>query len=120
MTLSSRLALFSCLFSGLGMAGTWSGVLVDSGCWAGEQANTNRYGTSSYVDSDRNLELRFCAPKTKTKSFALVRADGASIVQDSAGDAKAQELVRTAGKQSTYQVVVNGNAVHVISITAAR
>ncbi len=119
-----RLALFLCLSSTLSFADSWSGVLVDSGCWLNEERNVNPDDTSAYVDRDRNLELSYCTPKAKTKSFILVRPDGTSLKLDSAGDARASDLVRTTGRKPIYRVAVTGNVtkntIGVSSIMLAR
>lgn len=107
MSLAVRISFLLCLASTLVFAGTWSGVLVDSGCWASEEHNVR--DTAVYVDRDRNLEVNACAPKAGTKSFALVKLDGTSVLLDSAGNQKAQEIVRSVHGKSVYRVSVTGN-----------
>lgn len=109
MTFTTRIGVLFCMSSALSLAGNWSGVLVDSRCWASEESNINPDDTSIYVDRDRSFEINACKPKAKTKSFTLVNPDGTSLRLDSAGDAKAAELVRTAGKERIYRVAVKGN-----------
>ena len=97
-----------CLSSALGFAETVSGVLVNSKCYAAEERNVNPTDTETYVDRDGNLEIRYCLPRAKTKSFAIVTTDGQSFELDSAGNAKAAELVRQSGKKSRYVVAAVG------------
>lgn len=106
-----RLAILLFLLPLAGLAENWSGALVDSKCWINEEHNVNPRDTTHYVDRDRNLEIRFCAPRPKTKSFIVVPLDGVGLALDSAGNAKAADLVRTAGKQPIYRVAVTGNRV---------
>jgi hypothetical protein len=63
-----------------------------------EERNVNPTDTETYVDRDRNLEIRYCHRDSKTKSFAVVTADGQSFELDSGGNAKAAELVRKPAK----------------------
>lgn len=124
MAVVTRLVLLLCWLSPLSVADVWSGVLVDSKCWTSEQRNVNPSDTSTFVDRDRNWELGFCKPNAKTKSFAVVKPDGTSFKLDSAGNAKAADLVRNTGKQRMYRVAVTGNAsnrtVNVDSIALSR
>ncbi len=103
-----RLTALLCLSSVLSFAGIWTGALVDSKCYASEERNVNPTDTMTYVDRDRNLEIRFCSPRAKTKSFAVVQADGTIVTLDAVGNAKAAEFVRATGKQSRFAVVVTG------------
>jgi hypothetical protein len=72
-----RLAAFLSLSSALSFAGSWL----------------------TQVDRDKNLEIRYCSPSTKTKFFEVIQPDGMSFNFDSAGNAKAVELVRKTGKK---------------------
>lgn len=103
-----RLAVLVCLSSALGIAEDWSGTLVDSKCYENEERNVNPTDTTTYVDRDINLEIRFCSPGAKTKSFAIVQPDGLSFKLDSAGNAKAAELVRNTGKRPRFTVAITG------------
>ena len=78
MKLTVRLTALLCLVSALGFANNWSGVLVDSKCYASEESNVNPGDTDTYVDRDRNFELRYCHPTARTKSFAIVQESGES------------------------------------------
>jgi hypothetical protein len=119
-----RLTALLCLLSALSFAESWSGALVDSKCYATEERNVNPTDTLTNVDRDGNLELRYCSPKPKTKSFAVVQADGTILSLDSAGNAKAAELVRTTGKRSLFFVALTGvrssGGIRVDSIAMAR
>ena len=95
--------------SALSFAGTWFGSLVDSKCFESEERNVNPKDTLLYVDRDQNSEIRYCAPKAKTKSFTIVQPSGMSYKLDSAGNAKAIELLqKTAPRQLRYYVTVAG------------
>jgi len=119
-----RLAALLCLSSALSVAGNWWGALVDSKCYADEERNVNPNDTSTAVDRDRGMEIRYCYPRAKTKSFTFVDRDGLSFQLDSAGNAKAAELVRKTGKKSFFAVAITGekssNAIKVASISMAR
>jgi hypothetical protein len=98
--------------------------LVDSKCYDAEQRNVNPTDTLTNVDRDGNREVRYCSPDLKTKSFAVVQSDGPSLQLDSAGNAKAAELVRKTGKKSRLNVAVTGeisrSTITVDSISMAR
>lgn len=119
-----RVAASLVLSSALSFAGNWSGVLVDAKCFSSEERNVNPTDTLTNVDRDRNLEIEYCSPRTKTKSFAVVQRNGLSFYLDSAGNAQAVELVRKTGKKSVFPVVITGemtkNTVKVDSISMAK
>jgi hypothetical protein len=124
MRLTIRIIALLCLASALGFANTWSGVLVDSKCYTSEERNVNPTDTQPWADRDGNLEIRYCHPKARTKSFAIVQTSGESLKLDSSGAAKAAELVRSASKKSNLLVVVTGernqDTITVDSISTAR
>jgi hypothetical protein len=124
LDITIRLTALFCLLSAFSFAESWSGALVDSKCYAAEERNVNPTDTLTNVDRDGNLEIRYCSPKPKTKSFAVVQADGTILSLDSAGNAKAAELVRTAGKRSLFFVALTGDrssgTIRVDSIAVAR
>ncbi len=99
-----------CLSSLLSLAASWSGFLVDARCYENRERNVNPTDTLTAVDRDQNSELRYCAPNVKTKAFALVEQDGSIFTLDSGGNTKAIELVRAAGKKSSFVVAVTGEA----------
>jgi hypothetical protein len=121
--ITRRILAVLCLASTLSFAGTWTGLLVDSRCYAAAERNANPTDTLTSVDRDGYSEVRRCSPKPKTKSFAVVPPGGPSCKLDPEGNAKAAELVRMTGKKSLYRVTVTGemnkNAVKVDSIEAA-
>jgi hypothetical protein len=86
----------------------WSGFLVNSGCYEALERNTNPWDTSTYVDRDRDREVRYCSPNLKTKSFTLVDHDGLSHKLDAAGNAKAADAVRQIGKKVPFKVKIAG------------
>jgi hypothetical protein len=106
--MSMRLMLCFCFGSALALAESWSGLLVDSKCYAAEERNVNPTDTSTAVDRDRNMEIRYCSPKAKTKSFAVLRSDGQALQLDAGGNTKAADLVAHSGKKSIYPVTVTG------------
>jgi hypothetical protein len=106
-----RMAALLCWSAALSLAGSWSGSLVDSKCYASEERNVNPTDTLTYVDRDGNLEIRYCSPNKKTKSFAIVLSDGLSVSLDMDGNAKAAELVRKTGKRSPLYVAIRGEMV---------
>jgi hypothetical protein len=65
----------------------------DSKCYESIERNVNPTDTLTYVDPDKNLEIRYGSPNTKTKSFAVVLQDGLSFRLDSEGNAEAAQLV---------------------------
>ena len=87
---------------------TWSGFLVNSSCYEALERNTDPWDTSTYVDRDRDREVRYCSPNVKTKSFTLVDHDGLSHKLDPAGNVKAAEAVRQTGKKVPMEVKVAG------------
>jgi hypothetical protein len=124
MKFVSRLAAFICLTSALGFSATWSGWLVDSKCYANLESNKSPTDTLNYVDRNKNEELLYCTPKAKTKSFALVDRNGLSYNLNAAGNAKAADLIRTAGAKANGEVKIvgeaTGNAIKVDSISLAK
>lgn len=124
MNAAMRFVSLLCLAAGPAFAGSWSGYLVDSKCFEISEQNTNPTDTLTFVDRDRDLEARLCAPSAKTKSFVLMEQYGLSFKLDSAGNARAAELVRKTGKKSPFVVTVTGeaskNTVKVDSISIAR
>jgi hypothetical protein len=108
MFLKARLPVLLCLVSVLGLAETWSGFLVNSSCYESLESNHNPNDTETYVDRDRGAEVRYCAPSTKTKSFAVVEQDGESFTLDPAGNVQAAALVRQTGKKQLWPVNVTG------------
>jgi len=109
----SMIRFFSLLgfVSGLAIAGTWSGLLVDAGCF--QSAADNHNVSDSPAVQDGSLEVRLCHPKAKTQAFAIVRSDGEAVALDSAGNTQAAQLVmqvanRQGAKKSLWYVTVNG------------
>jgi len=123
MALTVHWIALLCLSSTLSYAGTWSGTLVDSKCYANEERNVNPTDTLTSVDRDQNQEIRYCAPSAKTRTFAVVQHDGLIFNLDSVGNAKAAELVRKVGKKSRFAIVimgeVSGHEIKVDSISMA-
>jgi hypothetical protein len=87
---------------------TWSGFLVKSSCYEALERNTDPWDTSTYVDRDRDWEVRYCSPDVKTKSFTLVDHDGLSHKLDPAGNTRAADAVRQTGKKVPMEVKVAG------------
>lgn len=101
-----RLAALLFGLSAAGWAGTWSGYLVDSGCWTSRQQNVSL--DTSAVDRDMRMDLYYCLPTRKTHSFAVVQGDWSALKLDSAGNEGAADLVRSAGKRPLIDVTVTG------------
>jgi hypothetical protein len=124
MALISRLSALVCMASVLCFAGSWFGALVDSKCYNALERNKNPGDTLSSVDRDRRGEIQYCTPNAKTKSFGIVLNDGSTFRFDAAGEAKAADLVRGAGKKSPVLVNVTGeeqkNTIKVDSVSMAR
>jgi hypothetical protein len=99
MSIIKRPGTFILLASGLSFGGSWRGTLVDLRCFESEEHNVNPGDSLTYVDRNRSWEIRFCAPRLKSKSFAFVDADGLSFRLDPDGNRKAAELVRKIGKR---------------------
>ena len=106
--LATRLACIACLWSALGLADSWSGVLVDFRCWDSIENNTKALSTD--VDRDRNLEIRLCLPNARTKYFAAVLPDGFTLKLDAAGNLKAAELIRQRVPRAPVFVAITGEA----------
>jgi len=116
-----RFAALWLLVTSLGLAKTWSGLLVDSNCYANEQSNVNKDQTT--VDRDMDMEVRYCSPNSKTKTFGIVLADWNSLKFDSAGNAKAAGLIGSAAAKAPLEVRVSGDlkkdTIAVSSVSAA-
>lgn len=123
MKFTIPLTLLLAFSAATAFAETWSGMLVDSRCYASERRNVNPTDTETAVDTDKGYEIRYCTPKPKTTSFAIVRSDGRALRFDAAGDAKASAYVQSAGKRRMYDVAVtgemNGKRIQVESILPA-
>ena len=104
----TRLPILWCLASGLALAETWPGFLVNLSCFDSLERNHNPTDTETFVDRDRGAEVQYCVPKVKTKSFGIVQQDGQTFRFDSAGNLKAANLVSQTGKRSLWPVKVTG------------
>ena len=102
----TRLLSLLCLASCWGYAATWSGNLVDTRCFQNMEDNHNLDESSAV--RDLNLELRVCTPKLNTHFFTIVLPDGTSARLDSAGNARAAELVRQTKPKAPLYVNVKG------------
>ena len=103
--------------SALSFAQSWSGYLVDSGCYSNDLANRNRDQTTA--DRDMNMVLRQCSPDARTKNFALVLPDWSRVTLDAAGNAKAVAMLRNAEKKTPIQVKVTGQRTdHDLKVTS--
>ncbi len=89
-------------------SGTWSGSLVDAGCYDAVMRNVNPTDTETYVDRDTSSDIRYCSPRAKTKSFEIVESDGTILHLDAAGNSKAEELVRGLRKRTHVIVTATG------------
>ena len=119
-----ELAALVCLAATPAFAQRWTGFLVDSNCFESLERNTDPTDTISYIDRDREWEIRFCSPNAKTKTFTLVDHDGIDFRLDASGNARAAELLRGTRKKFLLEVTVTGeknkNAIRVDSISVAK
>jgi len=117
-----KLLMLASLVSSLGLAGNWSGALVDADCYAREERNVTL--KAEEVNHDRDFEINQCAPNAKTKSFTVVERNGLSFNLDPQGNAKAAGLIPAAPRKGRIYVDVTGekspDTVKVSSISAAR
>ena len=102
------LAALICLAPAPACAKTWSGVLVDSRCYAAEERSVNPNYTYNHAYRDTDQEIRICSPSTKTKSFSVVVHSGFGFKLDPAGSERAAEIVRQMGTKHRVQVTVTG------------
>ncbi|HTS50997.1 MAG TPA: hypothetical protein VMH05_23785, partial [Bryobacteraceae bacterium] len=65
MLLTARLAALFYLASAPSFAGSWSGLLVDSKCYAALERNKSPTDTLNYVDRNKGDEVRYCRPRAK-------------------------------------------------------
>jgi hypothetical protein len=111
-------AAIFCVASGVAFPATWSGVLVDSKCYAAKERNVNPGDTTANLLRDKYQEFWFCSPTAKTRLFAIALRNGQSIEFDSAGNEKAADFVYQLSKKSfPVSVDVSGEmAGRVISV----
>lgn len=102
-----RLAVLASLAVPPAFAGSWSGILVGSSCYATEQRNVTKFFPTG--EQDLNMQVRACTPKPQTRAFTLLLSDGGTLNLDSAGNAKAAELVRNTAKRPMLHVIIIGN-----------
>jgi hypothetical protein len=100
-----RFTLLLLLASMPALAGTWSGFLVDSGCYAAEERNRNPADVLHSADSDMEYEIRYCSPTPKTRNFAVVGPEWNSMNLDSPGNTKAIDLIHRIVKRKTHVYV---------------
>ncbi|HKD09369.1 MAG TPA: hypothetical protein VKB79_25920 [Bryobacteraceae bacterium] len=91
--------LVVCMAS-LASAPTWSGDLVDAGCFQSEQRNVNPDYVSMPGATDLGFDIRACYPRPgKSRRFVVVLTGGESYRLDAAGNSEAAKLVDMAGKR---------------------
>ena len=100
-------SLLLCL-STVGFAGTWSGYLVDSRCYADERNNVT-WDDNSFGD-DMSMEVRECVATSKTKHFAIVLSDWTMLKLDAAESDKAATIAHNVARKAStpYCVTVVG------------
>jgi hypothetical protein len=103
----TRLLAVLSLVSTLGFAESWSGALVDAGCYTREEQNVTNKGDFD-TNHDRSFEIRQCSPGAKTTKFAVVDHDGQSFKLDATGNAKAAMLVSDQHLTGRLDVTVSG------------
>ncbi len=92
-----------------GFPAVWTGPLVDAKCYGSLENNTGP--DSPYVDRDFNGMIRYCSPKVKTTSFAVVQSGGIPLRLDERGNVQAAGLVSNTTKNRTLIVSVMGEKV---------
>jgi hypothetical protein len=105
--LTMRAAVLFCFTIAPGFAESWTGALVDSNCYDSLERNSNPFETSPGA-RDRDYQIRYCSPKTKTKKFGIVLDDWTRLMLNPAGNSKVVELVKKTGRKSPFPVVVTG------------
>jgi hypothetical protein len=103
----TRLFVLVSLASTLGFAETWSGALVDAGCYTREEQNVTNKGDFD-TNHDRGFEIRACTPSAKTTEFTVVDHNGQSFNLDAAGNAQAARLVSDQHVKGRLEVTVTG------------
>ncbi len=121
MTIRFTALLF--LASTFCFAGTWSGVLVDSGCFRSEANNVTKDATPARWDV--NMAVRACTPSAKTKHFGVVLPDSQLLTFNAAGNASAARFVASAAVEKgkrlpiTVSGTLNKKVIDVGSVSAA-
>ena len=103
-----RVVILFFLAAATALAGSWTGYLVDSRCYAAEERNVNPGDTEAHIDRDMDYEIRYCSPTPKTKAFAIVDREWNRSDLDAGGNAKAADLVWRIGKKRETTVDVRG------------
>jgi hypothetical protein len=106
----ARVAVLLGVITAVGFATTWTAPLVDAKCYESLENNTGP--DLIYVDRDFAGMIRYCAPKAKTTSFAIVQPGGIPLRLDPRGNSQAAELVQAAGQKRILLVSVVGQRVH--------
>lgn len=102
-----RFTLIFFASAGSAWADSWSGVLVDSDCYETARRNVNPRETSP-GSMDLSANITSCLPSEHTKKFSIVQQDWSSLRLNSAGNAKAAELVHTSGAGKRLGVTITG------------
>ena len=87
--LGAAMALFSTLL----LAGSWSGILIDSNCKA---------------KADPAAHSRRCALHCADSGFGLLTSDGKYVKFDKAGDEKALAVLKASKKANNLKATVTG------------
>ena len=101
-----RIIFASCFAYAVSFANNWSGALVDLGCYNSMQSNVSH--DAGHVSKDNKRAIRYCAPSSNTKSFAVLDGHGSTLILDASGNEKAQQLCQKVGKKSPFMVNVSG------------
>ncbi len=103
-----RFATLFLLAAPLAFAEGWTGYLVDSRCYDAAERSVNPFDASN-GSRDKELEIRQCPARSKSKSFAIVGRDQESRFKlDAFGNELAVAFVRKFGKKPLRQVTVTG------------
>lgn len=101
-------AALICLAAMPAFANSWTGYLVDAGCYAAEERSVNPSFATNHAYRDTDMEIKSCTPSAKTKKFAVVVHSGYGFKLDPVGNAKAAEIIQQTGRKHPVQVVVTG------------
>jgi hypothetical protein len=98
MNRATKIAMILAGSTGLLLAESWTGTLIDATC---KPANSEGNGKDALPSS--------CAATSSTKVFAIQTADGKVFRLDNAGNAKAVEVVKNSDPNKSNSVTVSGS-----------
>jgi hypothetical protein len=96
----ARLPFVLIFATSLAFADSWSGALVDAGCYTREGQNATSHDRGAVIDR--------CQPTARTSRFAVVSHDGQSFNLDDSGNTQAAKLVSERHVGGRLEVTVTG------------